>query len=68
MVLERLWGTLGAILGRLGTKFGGLGATFGALQFFIDFWSDFGVLKKVVLQRNDFLVRIQGDPSCPNDF
>ena len=31
------------------------------------FWSDFGVLKKIVLQRNDFLVRIQGDPTCPNE-
>ena len=32
------------------------------------FWSDFGVPKKTVLQRNDFVVRIQGDPSCPNAF
>ena len=32
------------------------------------FWSDFGVPKKVVLQRNGFVVRIQGDPSCPNEF
>ena len=32
------------------------------------FWSDFGVPKKIVLQRNGFVVRIQGDPSCPNEF
>ena len=32
------------------------------------FGRDFGVLKKIVLQRNDFVVRIQGNPSCPNEF
>ena len=32
------------------------------------FLGDLGVPKKMVLQRNDFLVRIQGDPSCPNEF
>ena len=32
------------------------------------FLSDFGVPKKIVLQRNGFVVRIQGDPSCPNEF
>ena len=31
------------------------------------FWSDFGVLKKTVLQRNGFVVRIQGNLSCPNE-
>ena len=32
------------------------------------FWSDFGVPKKIVLHRNDFVVRIQGNPSCPDEF
>ena len=32
------------------------------------FWGDSGVPKKIVLQRNDFVGRIQGDPSCPNEF
>ena len=32
------------------------------------FLSDFGVPKKIVLQRKYFLVRIQGDPSCPNEL
>ena len=32
------------------------------------FLSDFGVLKKIVLQRNGFVVRIQGNPSCPNEL
>ena len=32
------------------------------------FWSAFGVLKKMVLQRNGFVARIQGNPSCPNEF
>ena len=26
------------------------------------------VLKNIFLQRNDVVVRIQGDPSCPNEF
>ena len=32
------------------------------------FLPDLGVLKKIVLQRNGFVVRIQGGPSCPNEF
>ena len=32
------------------------------------FWSDVGVLKKIVLKRNGFVVRIQGNPSRPNEF
>ena len=32
------------------------------------FWSDFGIPKKMILQRNGFVVRIRGDPSCPNKF
>ena len=32
------------------------------------FWGDFGVSKNTFLQRNGFVVRIQGDPFCPNEF
>ena len=32
------------------------------------FWDDFWVPKKIVLLGNVFLVRIQGNPSCPNEF
>ena len=44
-LLGASWEPLGAILGRLGAKLCGLGTTFGALDFFINFWSDFGSKK-----------------------
>ena len=28
----------------------------------------FGVTENIFLQGNDFVVRIQGNPSCPNEF
>ena len=32
------------------------------------FWGQKCGPKKVVSRRNDFVVRIQGNPSCPNEF
>ena len=48
-----------------GAEFRGRGRNFGPGVNILArgrFLSDFGVLKKIVLQRNVFLVRIQGDP------
>ena len=55
----------------LGTDFGGQGRIFGPGVNILargPFWGQKWGPKKIVLQRNDFLVRIQGDPSCPNEF
>ena len=32
------------------------------------FWHQKMVPKKVVLWRNDFVMGVQGNPSCPNEF
>ena len=55
----------------LGMDFGGRGRIFGPGVNILArgaFWGQKWGPKKTVLQRNCFLVRIQGDPSCPNEF
>ena len=51
-----------------GTDFGGRGQILDPRGRHFGPGAFFGVPKNTILQRNDFVVRIQGDPSCPNEF